>query len=163
MSTKSPTKEPTKKTAKRSAKNPAKKSVIKTRPTAVSVDAFIEAVPNETRKKDAKTLLALMKKVTGEKPTMWGPSIIGFGSYHYKYESGREGDMCATGFSPRGSSLVLYILPGVAGYEPLLKKLGKHRHSVSCLYINKLADVDMKVLETLIADGWAHMRKKYPA
>ncbi|NWG71378.1 MAG: DUF1801 domain-containing protein [Parvularculaceae bacterium] len=148
---------------KPAAKSASEKSGAKTKPTAVSVEAFIDKVPNETRRKDAKTLLALMKKVTGEKPVMWGSSIIGFGRYHYKYDSGREGDMCMTGFSPRSTSLVVYVLPGFARFEGLLKKLGKHRHGGSCLYINRLEDVDLPVLEKIVADAYAHMRKKYPA
>jgi len=145
------------------AKAAAKKYELKTKPTAVSVEAFIESVPNATRKKDAAALLALMKKVTGEKPRMWGPSIVGFGSYHYKYDSGHEGDMCMAGFSPRASALVVYLIPGFEKATALLARLGKHRHGKSCLYINRLEDVDMKVLERLISESCAQMRKKYPA
>lgn len=151
------------KASRRPAKKAAKKYELKTKPTAVSVEAFIEKVPNEVRRKDAKTLLALMKRVTGETPKMWGPSIIGFGRYHYKYESGHEGDMCMAGFSPRASALVVYLVPGFQKQEALLSRLGKHRHGKSCLYINRLEDVDMKVLERLVADSCAYMRKKYPA
>ena len=114
---------PVKKTAP--AKASAKKSDLKTKPRAASVEAFIDAVPNETRRKDARTLLSMMKKVTGEKATLWGPSIIGFGSYHYRYASGHEGDMCRAGFSPRKGSHVLYVLNDAPGQTALLKRLGK--------------------------------------
>ena len=92
---------------------------------------------------------------------MWGPSIVGFGSYHYKYESGREGDMCITGFSPRKQNLTIYILPGFKRYSELMKKLGKYKTGKSCLYINKLEDVDMKVLKELISEDVKYMKKKY--
>lgn len=133
----------------------------KTAPTRASVAAFIAAVADETRRADAKKLDKMFRDITGEKPALWGPSIIGYGSYHYKYESGREGEMCRTGFSPRKANLVLYILPGFKDYAPLLKKLGKHKTGKSCLYINKLADVDEVVLRDLIAKSWAWMNEKY--
>ncbi len=136
-----------------------KTSGLKTKPNAKSVTAFIDAVENETRKRDAKTLLAMMKKVTGEKPKMWGPSIIGFGQYHYVYESGREGDMLNVGFSPRKANMALYVLCASSG--PLLKKLGKHKTGKSCLYINNLDDVDHGVLEDLIAMSYAATKKKW--
>ena len=122
----------------------------KTRPTEVSVAGFIEAVTDETKRKDAKALMKLLQKATGEKPKMWGPSIIGFGSYHYKYESGREGDMPLAGFSPRKAAIVLYGL-GASDSEALLAKLGKHTTGGGCIYIRKLADVDPTVLEALVA------------
>ncbi len=134
----------------------AKKPQNKTAPTAVSVADFIAAVPNETRRKDAKALLALFKKVTGEKPVMWGPSIVGFGTRHYKYESGREGDILLAGFSPRAANLVLYLHKDFDGADKLLARLGKHKTSMACLYVNTLADLDMAVLEELIARAWAH-------
>ena len=134
----------------------------KTKPTAESVLAFINAVENDTRRADALRMLDIMKEITGDEPVMWGPSIIGFGSYHYKYESGREGDMCLTGFSPRKSSLTIYIMPGFDGYKELMSKLGKHKTGKSCLYINKLSDVDEDVLKTLIAEEVKYMRAKYP-
>lgn len=145
------------------AKKPAKKSDLKTQPTAASVDAFINKVPNETRRRDAKAVLAMMQRVTGEKPKMWGPSIVGFGEHHYKYESGREGDMCMIGFSPRSSATVLYVMPGFEEQQPLLARLGKHKTGGSCLYVTKLEDVDAKVLEAIAAKAWAHMRKKHNA
>jgi len=134
----------------------------KTKPTAVSVAGFVNSVANDERRKDAKTALALFKKIAGEKPKMWGPSIIGYGSYHYKYESGREGDMCRTGFSPRSSAIVFYVMGGIADKDPLYAKLGKHRLGKACLYINKLDDVDLGVLEKIIRKSLAYMNRKYP-
>lgn len=135
---------------------PAKKSQNKTAPTAVSVADFIDAVENDTRRADAKTLLALFETITGEKAVMWGPSIIGFGTRRYKYESGREGDIMLAGFSPRSANLVLYLHKDFVGADKLLARLGKHKTSMACLYVNKLADLDMAVLEELIARAWAY-------
>jgi len=123
----------------------------KTKATEQSVPAFISALTDETRRADAKALTKMMQSVTGEKPKMWGPSIIGFGSYHYRYETGREGDTPLVGFSPRKSGLVLYRMFGFEDAEELLGKLGKHSTGKGCLYIKKLADVDQKVLESLLA------------
>ena len=134
----------------------------KTKPNKVSPLEFINAVENKTRREDALVLLDLMRKVTGEEPVMWGPSIIGFGTYHYKYESGREGDMCRTGFSPRKQSLSLYVMGDSEHYQKLLGRLGKHKKSKGCLYINKLADVDMEVLEKIIRKGLEVLEKEYP-
>jgi hypothetical protein len=125
----------------------------KTQPTRASVSAFVSGVENDARRRDAHTLIAMMKRVSGVEPQMWGPSIIGFGIQHYRYESGREGDMPRIGFSPRKGNLVLYMLTGT-GREALMARLGKHRTGVSCLYINKLADVHMTVLEEMAADAW---------
>ncbi|MCE2458022.1 MAG: DUF1801 domain-containing protein [Dehalococcoidia bacterium] len=130
----------------------------KTVKTGASVDEFMAAVENRRRREDGFVLLEMMRDVTGLEPEMWGPSIIGFGSYHYKYESGREGDMPLVGFSPRKSSLSLYIMSGFDEYEEMLGKLGKHRTGASCLYINKLADVDMGVLRELVSQSVEHMR-----
>ncbi len=130
----------------------------KTVKTGASVDEFMAAVENKRRKEDGLVLLDMMRDVTGLEPEMWGPSIIGFGSYHYRYESGREGDMPLTGFSPRKSSLSLYIMSGFDEYDDLLGKLGKHRKGASCLYINKLADVDVEVLRELVSQSVEHMR-----
>ena len=132
-----------------------------TRPTSGSVKRFIDGVESETRRADAKRVLALMRKITGIQPKMWGPAIIGFGSYHYKYESGREGDMPMLGFSPRKQNLSLYLMTPYERYGADLEKLGKHSTSVSCLYINKLADVDEKVLERMIQQSWKDARKKF--
>lgn len=126
----------------------------KTKPTEVSVDAFLEAVANPTRRADGQAMRAMMERLSGEPAVMWGPSIVGFGTYHYKYESGREGDMCRMGFSPRAANLVLYV-GGFPEYEALLGKLGKHKRSVACLYLNKLADVDRAVLEEIVRETWA--------
>lgn len=128
----------------------------KTQPTLVPVQDFLATVEHPTRRADADTLMEMMKRVTGEEPVMWGPSIIGFGSYHYKYDSGREGDAAALGFSPRKSSLSLYGLTYFPGAEDLLAKLGKHKKAVACLYINKLADVDLAVLEEMMSRGYQH-------
>ena len=136
---------------------------IKTKPTGISPAEFIEAVENPARREDAKTICAMMERVTGGPPKMWGPSIIGFGSYHYKYDSGHEGTMCRLGFSPRKAQLVLYVLTGAAGEEAQLAKLGKHKIGKSCLYINKLADVDMAVLEEVSRGALDWMNARYPA
>ena len=129
----------------------------KTKPTKVTVASFIEALADETRSADAKVLVKLMQSATGEDPTMWGPSIIGFGSYHYMYESGREGDVPIVGFSPRKAATVIY---GIAfgNSAGLLAKLGKHTTGKGCLYIKKLADVDQTVLEALVLKSVAARR-----
>ena len=124
----------------------------KTKPAKISVAAFIDAITDQSRRADAKALVKLMQKASGEKPTMWGPSIIGFGSHHYVYDSGREGDMPLIAFSPRKSATVLY---GLSSSEALLPKLGKHTRGKGCVYIKKLADVDQKVLETMAAKAIA--------
>jgi uncharacterized protein DUF1801 len=139
------------------------KAENKTRPEKASVAAFINAVENEPRKRDAKTILTMMKKVTGEKPVMWGPSIIGFGQYHYKYESGREGDSLNVGFSPRKANMVLYVLGSLKDDDPLLSKLGKHKRGRACLYINKLEDVDVKILEKIVGKSYKATKKRWAA
>ena len=132
----------------------------KTKPTKLSVAAFIDALPDEAKRADAKALVKLMQSATGEKPAMWGPSIIGFGSHHFKYESGREGDTPIAGFSPRKAATVLYNLTGFDEAKALLAKLGKHTTGKGCLYIKKLADVDQRVLQTLIVKSVAGKRKR---
>jgi len=122
----------------------------KTKPTKLSVAAFIDALTDQTRRADAQALVKLMQRAAGEKPKMWGPSIIGFGGYHYTYDSGREGDAPLIGFSPRKAATVLYHVTGFSDSEALLAKLGKHTTGKGCLYIKKLADVDQEVLEALI-------------
>lgn len=134
----------------------------KTKPTEVSVDAFIEAVEDSTRREDAKVVRTMMERITGEPARMWGPTIIGFGSYHYKYDSGHEGDACRLGFSPRKAELVLYVLTGAPEQEAQLARLGKHRTGKACLYVKKLADVDMGVLEEITRGALAHMDERYP-
>jgi uncharacterized protein DUF1801 len=136
---------------------------IKTKATEISVESFLDSkAPDGPLRKDCNTLIRIMKKVTGSAPKMWGPSIIGFGKYHYKYESGHEGDMCLTGFSPRKPNISLYVMAGLPGQEELLKKLGKHKASKGCLYIKKLEDVDLAVLESIIKRAVDHVKKKYP-
>ena len=132
----------------------------KTKATAVDPHEFIKQVDSEEKRKDAEELIRLMSKVTGKPPKMWGPTIIGFGKYHYKYESGREGDMCMAGFSPRKPSLVLYIGPALED-EKLMSRLGKYKVGKGCLYIKKLADVDRAVLKELVVKSVAEMRKRY--
>jgi hypothetical protein len=123
---------------------------------------FLESVKDEIKRKDGMTLLAMMKKITRQEPKMWGSSIVGFGSFHYKSErSKQEGDWFMTGFSPRKQNLTVYIIPGFAKYETLMKKLGKYKTTVSCLNINKLADVDSKVLIQLITVAYKDMKEKY--
>ena len=135
----------------------------KTKPTKISVSSFIAALPDATRRADAKVVVRMMQQATGEKPVMWGPSIIGFGHVHYVYKSGREGDMCLTGFSPRKAGLVLYVLTDFRDEKALLAKLGKHSTGKVCLYIKKLADVDHKVLEEIIVKAVASTRAEYPS
>ena len=134
----------------------------KTKPTNEDVGAFIASVEPKTRKADAETLLGLMKRTTGMKPVMWGDSIVGFGRYRYKNRSGRAGEFFLTGFSPRKSAMTVYVMPGFKAYGDLLAKLGKHRHSVSCLYITRLANIELSVLETIIADSVERMKANYP-
>lgn len=133
----------------------------KTKPTKVSVEAFLDSVPDAGKRADALVLIDIMQRATGEKPVMWGPSIIGFGSYHYRYDSGREGESPVVGFSPRKAELVLYIVTGFTGAEPLLAKLGKHTTGKSCLYIKHLTDVDQRVLRKLVDQSVAAVRAKY--
>lgn len=135
-------------------------TAVKTQKNDASVEDFINKVPDETKKQDSFTLLKLFTKVAGEPPKMWGSSIIGFGQYHYKSEkSSQEADWMLTGFSPRKQNLTLYVLPGNDSLTDLLSQLGKHKTSVSCLYINKLADVDLNVLETIIETSYQELKK----
>lgn len=120
--------------------------------------AYLESVSNKRRREDSLVLLKIMEEATGEPAEMWGTSIVGFGSYHYRYASGREGDMMLTGFAPRKAALSLYIMGGHERYDELMAKLGKHRTGSSCVYINKLADVDLAVLRELIAESVDYMR-----
>ena len=134
----------------------------KTKPTPVSVADFLDAVENPVRRADGKTVCAMMAQITGEEPRMWGPSIIGFGIYHYKHDSGHEGTSCRTGFSPRKAELVLYILNGSEGEAELLARLGKHKTGKSCLNIKLLSDIDEAVLGEMIAGSLADMNARYP-
>lgn len=133
----------------------------KTQANAGSVKDFLNSVEHDIRRKDAHWVLDTMQAITGEEPRMYGSSIVGFGSYTYRYASGKEGDWFLAGFSPRKANLVLYIMPGFSKYEDLLAKLGKHKVGKSCLYINKLSDVDPDILKSMIRDSVAFMRQKY--
>lgn len=135
-----------------------KKAELKTKETTASVDAFIDKQP-EAIAADCRTIMQLMKKATGEEARMWGPGIVGYGRYAYKYETGREGEWMITGFSPRKANLTLYIMMGFEEEAALMEKLGKHTTGKSCLYIKKLSDVDLKVLEKLIVKGVKAMAK----
>jgi hypothetical protein len=130
----------------------------KTKQSEISASSFIEAVPDARQRTDALTLSAMM----GDPPRMWGPSIIGFGSYHYKYDSGREGDTCRIGFSPRKGQTVLYLVDGFSAHGRLLAQLGKHKKGKSCLYIKRLSDVDLAILEQLISASLVYMDEHYP-
>jgi hypothetical protein len=132
----------------------------KTKPTRLSVAAFIDALPDPTRRADAKALVKIMESAAGEEPRMWGASIIGFGSYHYKYESGREGDMPLVGFSPRKAASVLYNVTEPGNCKALLTKLGTHTTGKGCLYIKKLADVDQEVLKAMVVKSVAAVRAR---
>jgi hypothetical protein len=135
---------------------------LKTRPTGASVKQFLDSIPDENRRKDCQTVARIMKEETGKEPELWGPSIVGFGSYHYRYESGREGDWFVTGFSPRKNDLTLYIMSGFDRYDSLMLKLGKHKTGKSCLYLKRLADVDPDVLRELIRESVKYLKLTYP-
>ena len=141
-------------------------SDLKTQPHDGSVDAFLQSVPHKTRRSDGLILLDLFEKTTGEKPVMWGAALVGFGQYHYKYDSGREGDGPIAAFSPRKANLSLHLMGcyhsgGFDGQKLLFERLGKHKMGASCLYINKLSDIDMDILEHIIAGSYKFMRLKY--
>jgi hypothetical protein len=132
----------------------------KTKANEASVDDFL-AKANEATRADCNRIISLMEKISGEKPKMWGPAIVGFGQYHYKYESGREGDICKVGFSPRKGKLTLYVLAGIEGQAELLAKIGKHQAGKGCLYIKKVDDIDLDVLEQMIRKTLAYLENKY--
>ncbi|REJ79016.1 MAG: DUF1801 domain-containing protein [Acidobacteria bacterium] len=134
---------------------------LKTKPNDASVEEFINGISDETKQEDSRILVKIFSEITGDEPKMWGPSIIGFGTYHYKYASGREGDWMRTGFSPRKQSLTLYIMDGFDKYDELLSQLGKHKTGKSCLYVNRLSDVDGEVLRELIEASVEHFNNKY--
>jgi hypothetical protein len=138
------------------------KATNKTIATAASVEAFLQQVEPEPKREEALELDRLFRRVTGWSPRMWGPSIVGYGEYHYCYDSGREGDFLATGFSPRKAKHSIYIMPGYGDYGSILKRLGKHSTGKSCLYINKLADIDLAVLAELIEQGLRDLGNRYP-
>ena len=133
---------------------------LKTSPTDKSVETFLESVPDERKRRDCFTVLELMRKVTKSEPRMWGPSIVGFGSYHYRYASGREGDWMLTGFSPRKQNLTLYIMTGFDEAEELMARLGKHTTGKSCLYLKRLDDVHLPTLEKLIRGSVRRLKAK---
>lgn len=133
----------------------------KTQITPVDPMAFLAAVEHPVRRADALVLDQLFRKITGWKPRMWGPTIVGYGSYHYVYDSGREGDCNATGFSPRKASLSIYVMPGYQDFGEILSRLGKHKIGKACLYVNKLADIDLDVLEELIRAGLADLETRW--
>ena len=138
----------------------------KTKPTPISFEEFIAAVEPASKREDGAVLDALFRKVTGEAPRMWGPTIVGYGQYHYRYESGHEGDMCRVGFSPRKAKHSLYLMCGSpkeeAQFAPMLARLGKYSRGKGCLYVNKLADIDLAVLEEMVALSWKNSLEKYP-
>lgn len=134
----------------------------KTKETGEDVGAFIDGVPDEKRRSDARALCALMEAATGQKPRMWGSSIVGFGRYRYRYESGREGEASPVGFSPRAKELVVYLAVPSDRTEGLFARLGKHRTGKSCVYIKSLADVDCDVLVELVADTYGATKERYP-
>jgi hypothetical protein len=132
-----------------------------TKVTEASVEAYFEAITEESRRKDCRALATLMAKATGQPPRMWGSSIVGFGSYHYKYESGREGDSCLVGFSSRKGDISIYLLAQFPGDDELLAKLGRHTRGKGCLYIRTLADVDHEVLEKVVATSAEERKRRY--
>ena len=134
----------------------------KTQRTSAGVDAFLAAIDDDQRRRDCHALAAMMREITGAEPAMWGDAIVGFGVYHYTYASGRSGDWPLVGFSPRKQNLALYLMPGFDEQGDLLQRLGKHKTSKACLYINKLADVDVAVLEQLVTLSWDVMNERYP-
>ena len=134
----------------------------KTKPTQQDVVEFLDGVADKKKRKDSFALLELMKEVTGLEPVMWGDSIVGYGTYHYRYETGREGDMPLTGFSPRKQNLTVYITSGFDQYEPLLQQLGKHTTGKSCLYFKRLDDIDLSTLKELVRESVEHMQKTNP-
>lgn len=139
-------------------------SDAKTQPTAADVAAFLDAKAGPARRADCDQLMALMRQATGCEPVLWGPSIVGFGQYHYRYESGREGDAPLLGFSPRAADLSIYLLAGGDAPEPaaLLQRLGKHKMGKACLYVKRLADIDADILAQLMSYSVAEMRRRYP-
>jgi hypothetical protein len=136
-------------------------STLKTQPSENDVHAFLSTVEDEKKRKDSLFLLDFIAQHTGEKPVMWGKSIIGYGSYHYKYASGREGDWMLTGFSPRKTSLTIYIMSGFDKYDELMGQLGKYKTGKSCLYVKKLEDIDLDILAELIKKSTSYLKNKY--
>lgn len=135
----------------------------KTKPTAASIDAYLDSRASDEQRTDCKALMALLKKITRQSPTMWGPSIVGYGSYRYTYESGRTGEAPLTGFAIRGRELVIYVLAEGDEQQSLLSKLGKHKIGKACLYFKRLADLDKSILEQLVAGSIAEIKRRYPS
>jgi Domain of unknown function (DU1801) len=135
----------------------------KTKPTASSVRAYVDAIADEQRRADCRALIAMFTRVTKCEPKMWGPGIVGFGSYHYRYASGHEGDAPLAGFSSRKAAISIYLMAGFEGSGPLLAKLGKHKAAKACLYVKRLADIDTRVLQRLASGSVAEMKRRYPA
>ncbi len=135
----------------------------KTRATEAGVDEYIAARASDEQRSDCRTLMSMLGRITGAKPTMWGPSIVGYGAYRYRYESGRVGEACMTGFAIRGKELVVYLTAEGKDQAALLSRLGKHRMGKSCLYFKRLADLDAGVLEQLVASSLAELQRRYPA
>ena len=133
----------------------------KTKPTGASVSAYLDAVADDARRADCAVLAALMGELTGEPPAMWGPSIVGFGRYHYTYDSGHSGTACRTGFSSRAREISIYLVASGPAQGELLKKLGKHKMGKACLYVRRLADIDLEVLRSLIQDSLAALRQRH--
>ncbi|WP_397594333.1 DUF1801 domain-containing protein [Sphingorhabdus sp.] len=138
------------------------KAENKTQATVTRVEDFVTGIADENQRADARSLIALMTRLSGKPATMWGPSIIGFGRYRYRYDSGREGEMCRIGFSPRKGQTVLYLIDGFEGHAELMAKLGKHKTGKSCLYVKRLSDIDLVVLEDMCRSSLAYMAAKYP-
>ena len=138
------------------------KAENKTQATVARVEDFVTGIADENQRADARSLIALMTQLSGEPATMWGPSIIGFGRYRYRYNSGREGEMCRIGFSPRKGQTVLYLIDGFKGHAELMAKLGKHKTGKSCLYVKRLSDIDLVVLEDMCRSSLAYMAAEYP-
>lgn len=137
-------------------------ATLKTTPNDLSVEAHLAAIPDEARRRDCETLLMLMRRASGQEPRLWGPSIVGFGSYHYRYESGHEGDACLIGFASRKQDLALYLHLGAARLQELLPSLGKHKAGKGCLNLKRLADVDLSVLDELIRRSYQEARRRHP-
>jgi len=137
-------------------------SEMKTRVTKQSAATFVKDIQQDQKRRDCQAIMKIMHRVTGKRATMWGTSIVGYGKYHYQYASGREGEMCLTGFSPRAQNIAVYIMPGFELFKAELKKLGKHKIGKSCLYLKSLQDIDLGILEELISASVVEMRKRYP-
>lgn len=134
----------------------------KTQATKTSVESYLQSIKDDNRRRDCERLLVLFEQLSGEKATMWGPGIVGFGQYHYRYDSGREGDFMRLGFAARSAYISVYIMPGLAPFEELLKKLGPHKKGKSCLNLKRLADIDETVLQQIVSDSLVIMAQKYP-